>query len=141
MKGVPVSAGLEEVGEATVEVMEDGAGDGTATLARDEFVAEFHSVESIVLGVMRAWRENKEIRRTVLHTWSRKKGQLHLDLDEYNVLGYLLPWRWETLGSIYTPHGLKVQEISGRNLVWQAWCLQRFSESYRDVDNTTKKGG
>ena len=57
MKGVPVSAVLKEAGEATVEVLEDRAGDGTASLAKDEFVAEFHRLESIVLGVMRARRE------------------------------------------------------------------------------------
>ena len=64
VKGVPVSAGFEEAGEATGEVLEDGAGDGTASLARDEFVAEFHRVESIVPGVMRAWREKSKFRRS-----------------------------------------------------------------------------
>lgn len=64
MKGVPVSAVLEEAGEATGEVLEDGAGDGTASLARDKFVAEFHRVESIVPEVMRAWREKSVFRRS-----------------------------------------------------------------------------
>ena len=64
MKGVPVSAGLEDAGEATGEVLEDGAGDGTASLARDEFVAEFHRVESIEPEVVRAWRENHTFRRS-----------------------------------------------------------------------------
>ena len=57
VKGVPVSAVLEEAGEAIAEVLEDGAGDGTASLARDELFAEFHKVENIVPEVMRAWRE------------------------------------------------------------------------------------
>ena len=73
MKGVPVSAGLEEAGEATGEVLEDGAGDGTASLARDEFVAEFHRVESIVPEVMRAWRQKSKIRRSCC-TQMKSKG-------------------------------------------------------------------
>ena len=64
VKGVPVSAGLEEAGEATGEVLEDGADDGTASLARDEIVAEFHRVESIVPEVMRARREESIFRRS-----------------------------------------------------------------------------
>ena len=67
VKGVPVSARSEEADVAIGEVLDDGAGDGTASLARDELAAEFHRVESIVCKVVRAWRENKEIRRTVLH--------------------------------------------------------------------------
>ena len=57
MKDVPVSVGLKEAGAATGEVLEDGAGVETASLARDEFVAEFHRAESIVLEVTRAWRD------------------------------------------------------------------------------------
>lgn len=57
MKGVPFSAGFKEAGEANGEVLQDGAGVGTASRARDEFVAEFQRVESIVPEVMRAWRE------------------------------------------------------------------------------------
>ena len=68
---MPVSAGLEEAGEATGEMLEDGAGDGTATLARD---AEFHRVDSIVPEVMRAWREKSRFRRSCCAQMKAKGG-------------------------------------------------------------------
>ena len=56
--------GLEEAGDATGEVLEHGPGVWTASLARDVFVAKFHSVESIMPEVMRAWREICLFRRS-----------------------------------------------------------------------------
>ena len=65
---------LEEAGEAIAEVLEGGAGDGTASRARDEIVAEFQRVESIVPEIVRAWRESSTFRRSCCTLMKSKRS-------------------------------------------------------------------